>query len=78
MVTADAPVRKTNTIQRAGPDHAHAGPRVRNAGYDSVSDARAALGRYPDFHNSRRPHSSLGARTPERAYLDALPRRMAA
>ena len=46
--------------------------------HDSVSDARAALGRYPDFHNSRRPHSSLRARTPERAYLDALPRRLAA
>ena len=31
--------------------------------YDSVSDARASLGRYLDFYNSRRPHSSLGART---------------
>ena len=24
--------------------------------YDSVSDARASLGRYLDFYNSRRPH----------------------
>ncbi len=46
--------------------------------YDSVSEARASLGRYLDFYNRRRPHSSLGARTPEQAYLDHLPQRMAA
>ena len=46
--------------------------------YDSVSDARASLGRYLDFYNARRPHSSLGARTPEQAYLDHLPQRVAA
>ena len=46
--------------------------------YDSVSDARASLGLYLDFYNSRRPHSSLGARTPEQAYLDHLPQRVAA
>ena len=46
--------------------------------YDSVSDARASLGRYLDFYNSRRPHSSLGARTPEQAYLDHLPQKVAA
>ena len=40
--------------------------------YDSVSEARASLGRYLDFYNSQRPHSSLGARTPEQAYLDHL------
>ena len=44
--------------------------------YDSVSDARASLGRYLNFYNSRRPHSSLGARTPEQAYLDHLPQRV--
>ncbi len=33
--------------------------------YESVRDARASLGRYLDFDNGRRPHSSLGARTPE-------------
>ena len=38
--------------------------------YDSVSDARASLGRYLAFYNGRRPHSSLGARTPEQVYLD--------
>ena len=46
--------------------------------YDSVSDARAWLGRYLVFYNSRRPHSSLGARTPEQAYLDHLPKMLAA
>ncbi len=46
--------------------------------YDSVADARASLGRYLDFYNGQRPHSSLGARTPERAYLDHLPQSMAA
>jgi len=40
---------------------------------DSVSDAPASLGRHLDFHNGRRPNSSLGARTPEQAYLDHLP-----
>ena len=46
--------------------------------YDSVSDARASLGRYLNFYNTRRPHSSMGARTPEQAYLDHLPQRVAA
>jgi len=46
--------------------------------YDSVSEARASLGRYLAFYNALRPHSSLGARTPEQVYLDHLPQRMAA
>src|SRR5215210_3405149 len=46
--------------------------------YDSVREARASLGRYLDFYNARRPHSSLGARTPEQAYLDHMPQAMAA
>ena len=46
--------------------------------YDSVSDARASLGRYLAFYNERRPHSSLGARTPEQVYLDHLPHHVAA
>jgi putative transposase len=41
--------------------------------YDSVGQARASLDRYLDFYNRKRPHSSLAARTPERAYLDHLP-----
>jgi putative transposase len=37
--------------------------------YDSVGQARASLGRYLDFYNAKRPHSSLDARTPDRAYF---------
>jgi len=41
--------------------------------YDSVGEARASLGRYLDFYNRKRPHSSLAAQTPDRAYFDHLP-----
>jgi putative transposase len=41
--------------------------------YDSVAEARASIGRYLDFYNRKRPHSSLDARTPDQAYFDALP-----
>jgi putative transposase len=37
--------------------------------YDSVADARASLGRYLDFYNRQRPHSSLDRRTPNEAYF---------
>ena len=46
--------------------------------YDSVSEARASLGRYLDFYNGRRPHSSLDERTPDEAYFNPLPIRLAA
>ena len=46
--------------------------------YDSVSEARASIGRYLDFYNRKRPHSSLDARTPDRAYFDHLPQIAAA
>jgi len=46
--------------------------------YDSVSQARASLGRYLDFYNRKRPHSSLDARTPDRAYFGGMPQRAAA
>ena len=41
--------------------------------YDSVSEARASLGRYLSFYNGRRPHSSLDARTPDHAYFHHTP-----
>jgi putative transposase len=41
--------------------------------YDSVSHARASLGRYLDFYNGQRPHSSLDRRTPDEAYFDPTP-----
>jgi putative transposase len=46
--------------------------------YDSVAEARASIGRYFDFYNRKRPHSSLDARTPDQAYFDALPLEAAA
>jgi putative transposase len=46
--------------------------------YESVAEARASIGRYLDFYNGKRPHSSLDARTPDRAYLDHLPQAAAA
>jgi putative transposase len=38
--------------------------------YDSVGQARTSLGRYLDFYNNRRPHSSLDRRTPDEAYFN--------
>jgi putative transposase len=46
--------------------------------YDSVAEARASIGRYLDFYNRKRPHSSLGARTPDQAYFQHLPQVRAA
>ena len=42
------------------------------------SEARASIGRYLDFYNRRRPHSSLDGTTPDQAYFTPLPLRMAA
>ena len=41
--------------------------------YDSVGEARASLGRYLDFYNRNRPHSSLDRRTPDEAYFKPSP-----
>jgi len=46
--------------------------------YDSVSEARASIGRYLHFYNGRRPHSSLDGTTPDQVYFMPLPLRMAA
>jgi transposase InsO family protein len=46
--------------------------------YDNVSEARSSIGRYLDFYNGRRPHSSLDGATPDHAYFTPLPLRMAA
>jgi putative transposase len=46
--------------------------------YDSVSEARASIGRYFDCYNGRRPHASLDGNTPDQAYFNPLPIRMAA
>jgi putative transposase len=41
--------------------------------YDSVRVARASIGRYLDFYNRLRPHSSLDRMTPDEAYFLPLP-----
>jgi len=46
--------------------------------YDTVSDAPVSIGRYLDFYNGRRPHSSLDGGTPDQAYFNPLPFRAAA
>jgi len=40
--------------------------------YDTVSAARASIGRYLAFDNGRRPHSSLGRQTPDQASFTRL------
>lgn len=40
--------------------------------YKTVSEARAGIGRYLSFYNTRRPHSSLDRQTPDHAYFNAL------
>ena len=37
------------------------------------SEARASIGRYLDFYNGRRPHSSLDGTTPDQAYFTRCP-----
>lgn len=41
--------------------------------YDSVTTARLGLGKYLDFYNRVRPHSTHSARTPETVYFESLP-----
>jgi putative transposase len=40
--------------------------------YADVPVARAAIGKYLTFYNSKRPHSSLDRKTPDQAYFNAL------
>jgi len=46
--------------------------------YQSVGEARASIGRYLGFYNTRRPHSSLDRQTPDQAYFNPLQIRAAA
>jgi len=46
--------------------------------YDTVSDSRAGIGHYFDLYNRRRPHSSLGRRTPNNVYFSQQPLTLAA
>jgi len=40
--------------------------------YDTVSDARAGIGRYINLYNTRRPHSRLDKKTPDEFYYANL------
>ncbi|MBR1274270.1 IS3 family transposase [Bradyrhizobium sp. AUGA SZCCT0283] len=46
--------------------------------YESVGEARSSIGRYLEFYNGRRPHSSLDGATPDQAYFNQPPFRLAA
>ncbi len=46
--------------------------------YDSVSEAKAGIGRYLAFYNGRRPHSALDRNTPDNVYFESQPLAVAA
>ena len=46
--------------------------------YETVTEARASIGRYVHFYNTRRPHSSLDRKTPDHAYFNWPPQIAAA
>ena len=46
--------------------------------YESVNEAKASIGRYIDFYNTVRPHSSLKALTPDQVYFNRLTESLAA
>ncbi len=39
--------------------------------YQNVPEARAAIGKYLGFYNTKRPHSSLDRQTPDQVYFNA-------
>jgi putative transposase len=47
--------------------------RVYLYAYDSVTEARKSIMEYMGWYNKSRPHSSLGRKTPEEAYVEMLP-----
>ena len=46
--------------------------------YESVTEAREQLAGYFEFYNGERPHSALGARTPDAAYFNSTAVKLAA
>jgi len=47
--------------------------RVYLYAYDSVTEARESITEYLEWYNNSRPHSSLGRKPPEEAYIEMLP-----
>jgi putative transposase len=46
--------------------------------YNSVSDARACIGKYLSFYNQRRPHSEHSGETPDNMYFSTIELKQAA
>jgi putative transposase len=46
--------------------------------YEPAGEARSKIGRYIEFFNAERPHSSLGGQTPEQVYFHRPPDALAA
>jgi putative transposase len=46
--------------------------------YDSVAAAKSGIGKYFNFYNTRRPHTSLDRQTPDTVYFDSQPLAVAA
>ena len=65
-------MRFTSGSGRAHGCNSHA-PLTYLHAYDSVSQAKAGIGRYIDFYNAQRPHSSLDRQTPNEFYFATLP-----
>ena len=52
--------------------------RVYLEAYDAVGTARADITDYFGWYNSQRPHSKLDKMTPNKAYLDKMPKQVEA